>query len=135
MAFIQALVHEYGRIFFCFTTILIISSFLPNTECPAEAYLPILPDTVNCHLTSNCTSITCCMEVTRLMSRPVTFHLSLDSCSWTISYGIDSFVIEPTVMYNFEFDVWHEFWMKGIFRLKYVLSIDTMRFLYEIWHF
>lgn len=25
-------------------------------------------------------------------------------------------------MYNFEFDVWYEFWMKGIFRIKYVFS-------------
>lgn len=46
----------------------------------------------------------------------------MDSCSWIISYGIDSFVVDLFVMYNFEFDVWYEFWMKGIFRIKYVFS-------------
>ncbi|XP_062581277.1 uncharacterized protein LOC134243073, partial [Saccostrea cucullata] len=102
-----------------------------KNECPKAAVLATLPGNVNCHMTSNCTRISCCMEVTRLMSRPVTFHLSVDSCSWMIGYGIDSFIVNPFVMSDFAFDVWHEFWMKGIFRLKFSITdlqaIDQFR--------
>ncbi|XP_062582874.1 uncharacterized protein LOC134244631 [Saccostrea cucullata] len=106
---------------------LAISSYLSpdmcnRTKCPVAAILAKLPNEVNCLITSSCTSISCCMEVTKLMSRPVTFHLSVDSCSWMIGYGIDSFIVNPFVMYDFEFDVWHEFWMKGIFRMRFLVT-------------
>ena len=37
-----------------------------------------------------------------------------------ISYGMDGFVARPLVLLEFEFDIWHEFWMKGVFRIRWV---------------
>lgn len=77
---------------------------------------------MNCHVTSSCTKIECCFDVAKFDSRPVTFYIFLDNCDWMISYGIDNFVAKPVVLLDFTFDTWHEFWMKGVFRIRFVKS-------------
>ncbi|XP_062603466.1 uncharacterized protein LOC134265233, partial [Saccostrea cucullata] len=54
-----------------------------------------------------------------------------DSCEWVIEYGIDKFSVRPTIMYDFKFDEWHDYWMKGIYRLRFMVThlqgADTFR--------
>ena len=90
--------------------------------CPVDlsAMLPALPSNMNCHVTSSCTLIECCVDVAKFNSRPLTFYIFLDNCDWMISYGMDGFVARPLVLLEFEFDIWHEFWMKGVFRIRWV---------------
>lgn len=89
-------------------------------DCTTDltSQLPALDSVTNCAIDSSCTSVDCCMEVPKLSARPLNFHLSLDDCDWKISYGMDTFVIKPTVLYDFTFDQWNEFWMRGVFRMK-----------------
>lgn len=62
------------------------------------------------------------MDVAKFDLRPVNFYIFLDNCDWMISYGIDNFVAKPVVLLDFTFDEWHEFWMKGVFRIRFVKS-------------
>jgi hypothetical protein len=91
-----------------------------SSECPhlITSGLPPLPTYVNCHMTSSCTSFTCCANVVRLSSQSVQFYLTLDSCEWTIEYGIEKFVVNPTAFDEFKFNMWQDYWMKGIYRLR-----------------
>ncbi|XP_062596534.1 uncharacterized protein LOC134257978, partial [Saccostrea cucullata] len=104
-----------------------------NNECPTTVTpeLSSLPDYVTCHMMSSCTSISCCMDLTRLKSQSVQFYLMMDSCEWVIEYGIDKFSVRPTIMYDFKFDEWHDYWMKGIYRLRFMVThlqgADTFR--------
>lgn len=93
-------------------------------ECPVDisSILPTLPSNMNCLVTSSCTKIECCLDVAKFDSRPVNFYIFLDNCDWMISYGIDNFVAKPVVLLDFTFDEWHEFWMKGVFRIRFVKS-------------
>lgn len=65
------------------------------------------------------------MNVNRLQPQSVQFYLTIDSCQWTIEYGIDDFIVQPTTMYEFKFNEWQEYWMKGIYRLKYGVASFT----------
>lgn len=103
------------------------------TECPSTLSpgLKSLPSFVTCHMTSSCTSINCCMDVTRLKPQSLQFYLSIDSCQWTIQYGIDGYVVQPTTMYDFKFNEWQDYWMKGIYRLRYKENEGNNNFFYN----
>lgn len=102
------------------TSVYFVVIYVVIVDCTTDltSQLPALDSVTNCAIDSSCTSVDCCMEVPKLSARPLNFHLSLDNCDWKIGYGMDSFVIQPTVLYDFTFDQWNKFWMRGVFRMK-----------------
>lgn len=77
---------------------------------------------MNCYVIFLCIKIECCFDVVKFDLRFVIFYIFLDNCDWMISYGIDNFVVKLVVLFDFIFDEWYEFWMKGVFRIRFVKS-------------
>lgn len=88
---------------------------------------------MNCYVIFLCIKIECCLDVVKFDLRFVNFNMFLDNCDWMISYGIDNFVVKLVVLFDFIFDEWYEFWMKGVFRIRFVkLGVIFEGLLYGI---
>lgn len=88
---------------------------------------------MNCFVIFLCIKIECCLDVVKFDLRFVNFYIFLDNCDWMISYGIDNFVVKLVVLFDFIFDIWYEFWMKGVFRIRFVkLGVIFEGLLYGI---
>lgn len=104
-------------------------------ECFVDIFfiLLILFLNMNCYVIFLCIKIECCLDVVKFDLRFVNFNMFLDNCDWMISYGIDNFVVKLVVLFDFIFDEWYEFWMKGVFRIRFVkLGVIFEGLLYGI---
>lgn len=88
--------------------------------------LPILPSGSSCYITDSCTNVHCCAKVPALQ-KSFDFSLSLHGCAQYLQVQLEEFQ-QKFMFGDLTFGQEAYLWIKGAFRLTYVLIISAYRF-------
>lgn len=96
------LIMVYLIFFFLFSHLLLLYIFL---ACPLTLSLPKIHSTISCVLSSQCTGVTCCVEVGKIR-KSFTVRADIDGCNMKLSFGIEKRHYEiPLIDYK-----WGKLW-------------------------
>jgi hypothetical protein len=106
--FVQVLIHHHN-----FVTI-------ADSSCTQDVspYLPTLPASTNCRISSGCTVIQCCTDLP-LIGRTLNYKININACSHTLVLQIETFQLQLSPL-DFEFGEEQTFSIDQIFSIKYV---------------
>ncbi|XP_046562951.1 uncharacterized protein LOC124271844 [Haliotis rubra] len=90
-----------------------------NKECSSRA-VPSLPDSVRCHLTSNCSTVDCCVDVS-LINRTIQAKFDVDICNLQITMTIEKLSYTVSLM-EYEWGTEGHFILGDMTRLSYKLE-------------
>lgn len=80
-------------------------------------YLPTLPSNTNCRISSSCTGISCCTDVSTI-GRTLQYSIDIDACTHTLTLAIEDFRFKISLI-DFKFGVEQKFTIDQVFSLEY----------------
>ncbi|XP_021353372.1 uncharacterized protein LOC110450253 [Mizuhopecten yessoensis] len=107
-----------------------MSSYLPANadnwkvaDCPlaiGNNTLPSLPADLSCRLPSHCTGVDCCLSL-GFISRTLNAYVDVDSCHFTLSFGIEKLQHEIT-LFTYDWGKQEHLYLNGGFRLDFTID-------------
>ncbi|XP_076076023.1 uncharacterized protein LOC143046845 [Mytilus galloprovincialis] len=95
-----------------------------NNDCLKKGSLPALSNGTTCHLSDDCTGVTCCTDVD-LLSRSISTSLKLDPCEYTLQVQIENLVVNISLV-DYQFGKQDGVYLFGVIRLDY--DIEDLRY-------
>ncbi|XP_052071180.1 uncharacterized protein LOC127709616 [Mytilus californianus] len=92
-----------------------------TSDCQdSKIELPDLPDYLTCYLDSTCMGIQCCWDVD-FISRSFHSHLTVDTCSYILKFGVEKLEFEVTLD-DYEWGEWKQFDLYGVINVRYMID-------------
>ncbi|VDI79784.1 Hypothetical predicted protein [Mytilus galloprovincialis] len=95
-----------------------------NNDCLEKVSLPALPYSTTCHLSDDCTGITCCTDVD-LLSRSISTSIKLDPCEYTLQIQIEKLVVNISLV-DYQFGKQDGVYLFGVILLDY--DIEDLKY-------
>ncbi|VDI38368.1 Hypothetical predicted protein [Mytilus galloprovincialis] len=95
-----------------------------NNDCLKKVNLIALPNGTTCHLSNDCTGVTCCTDVD-LLSRSISTSLKLDPCQYTLQVQIEKLVVNISLV-DYQFGKQDGVYLFGVIRLDY--DIEDLKY-------
>lgn len=110
---IQFFVHaRIKKIFKCISLINIDTSCTENIS----PFLTTLANDTNCRVSSSCTDIQCCTDMT-IVGKTLNYRISVDACALSLNVEIEKFKFELSLI-NFKFGVLQKFSIDQVFSIE-----------------
>ena len=87
-----------------------------SDSCEFSVDFPSLPSYMSCQLSSSCTQVSCCMNVSSI-GRSFEMKLNIDPCTYSLTVGIENFD-NKELLFDFDWGVLQHFWLFGLVRLE-----------------
>lgn len=104
--------QELKKLFKCISLINIDTSCTENIS----PFLTTLANDTNCRVSSSCTDIQCCTDMT-IVGKTLNYRISVDACALSLNVEIEKFKFELSLI-NFKFGVLQKFSIDQVFSIE-----------------